>query len=85
MTPEVKAFFDEATFTVSYVVTDPGTKNCAIIDSVYPISGWCSLLRWIPVERLCVRPLLSTMRNHEISALAQRLEVKPDYNCLIAA
>jgi len=32
--PKVKAFFDEATFTVSYVVRDPGSKACAIIDSV---------------------------------------------------
>ncbi|MBP7648556.1 MAG: MBL fold metallo-hydrolase [Phenylobacterium sp.] len=32
--PQVKAFFDEATFTVSYVVRDPDTKACAIIDSV---------------------------------------------------
>jgi glyoxylase-like metal-dependent hydrolase (beta-lactamase superfamily II) len=32
--PQVKAFFDEATFTVSYVVRDPGSKACAIIDSV---------------------------------------------------
>lgn len=34
MTPEVKAFFDEATFTVSYVVKDPSSKSCAIVDSV---------------------------------------------------
>ena len=34
MSPEVKAFFDEATFTVSYVVKDPDSKSCAIIDSV---------------------------------------------------
>jgi glyoxylase-like metal-dependent hydrolase (beta-lactamase superfamily II) len=34
MKPEVKAFFDEATFTVSYVVHQPGAKQCAIIDSV---------------------------------------------------
>jgi glyoxylase-like metal-dependent hydrolase (beta-lactamase superfamily II) len=32
--PEVKAFFDEATFTASYVVSDPETKRAAIIDSV---------------------------------------------------
>ena len=32
--PDVKAFFDEATFTVSYVVSDPSTKKAAIIDSV---------------------------------------------------
>ncbi|MBI1391413.1 MAG: MBL fold metallo-hydrolase [Alphaproteobacteria bacterium] len=32
--PEVKGFFDEETFTISYVVADPATKACAIIDSV---------------------------------------------------
>lgn len=32
--PEIKAFFDEATFTVSYVVWDKDTKDCAVIDSV---------------------------------------------------
>jgi len=32
--PQVKAFFDEATFTVSYVVRDPNSNACAIIDSV---------------------------------------------------
>ena len=32
--PQVEAFFDEDTFTVSYVVIDPATKRCAIIDSV---------------------------------------------------
>ncbi len=34
MKPDVKAFFDEATFTVSFVVTDPETRKCAIVDSV---------------------------------------------------
>ena len=32
--PHVQAFFDEATFTVSYVVSDPETGKAAIIDSV---------------------------------------------------
>ena len=32
--PEVKAFFDNDSNTVSYVVTDPATKKAAIIDSV---------------------------------------------------
>ncbi|MBD3763257.1 MAG: MBL fold metallo-hydrolase [Rhodobacterales bacterium] len=31
---DVKAFFDEATFTVSYVVKDPASAACAIVDSV---------------------------------------------------
>lgn len=33
-TPEVRGFFDEATFTASYVVHDPVAKRAAIIDSV---------------------------------------------------
>lgn len=32
--PEVKGFFHEPTNTVSYVVADPETKQCAIVDSV---------------------------------------------------
>jgi len=33
--PQVKGFFDEATFTASYVVSDPLTRRAAIIDSVW--------------------------------------------------
>ena len=32
--PVVQAFFDEATFTASYVVYDPHTRRAAIVDSV---------------------------------------------------
>lgn len=34
MNPEVKAFFDEATNTVSYLVCEPGGTHCAIVDPV---------------------------------------------------
>jgi glyoxylase-like metal-dependent hydrolase (beta-lactamase superfamily II) len=40
--PDVKAYFDEATFTISYVVSDPETARAAVIDSVLdfdPTSG----------------------------------------------
>ena len=33
-TPEVAAFFDAATSTLTYVVTSPGTRRCTIIDPV---------------------------------------------------
>ena len=33
-TPEVVAFFDKATSSLSYLVRDPGSKSCAIIDPV---------------------------------------------------
>lgn len=32
--PEVSPHFDEASNTITYIVTDPATKHCAIIDSV---------------------------------------------------
>ena len=35
--PDVTAFFDEATNTISYVVKDPGSNHCAIVDSVMDI------------------------------------------------
>ena len=34
MRPEVKTFFDEATFTASHLAIDPETKNAVIIDPV---------------------------------------------------
>jgi glyoxylase-like metal-dependent hydrolase (beta-lactamase superfamily II) len=34
MQPDVKAFFDEATYTVSFVVRDPSSNKVAIVDSV---------------------------------------------------
>lgn len=42
MNPEVRTFFDKATFTATHVVWDPATKRAAIIDSVHdydPKSG----------------------------------------------
>ena len=35
--PEVTAFFDELTNTVSYVVKDPNSTSCAVVDSVMDI------------------------------------------------
>ena len=35
--PEVSAFFDDATNTISYIVKDPTSDSCAIVDSVMDI------------------------------------------------
>jgi glyoxylase-like metal-dependent hydrolase (beta-lactamase superfamily II) len=35
--PQVEAFFDAATNTISYVVKDPGSNACAVVDSVMDI------------------------------------------------
>lgn len=37
VTPEVSAHFDAATNTISYIVKDPASQHCAIIDSVMDI------------------------------------------------
>ena len=37
VTPEIEAFFDDATNTISYIVKDPTSDACAIIDSVMDI------------------------------------------------
>jgi Zn-dependent hydrolases, including glyoxylases len=34
MQPDVRAFFDQATWTMTYVVKDPHSTACAIVDSV---------------------------------------------------
>ena len=34
MTPQIQAFFDEATFTVTYLVSDPATRLAVVIDPV---------------------------------------------------
>ena len=48
MNPEVTAFFDEATYTVSYVVADPDKGKAAIIDSVL---GYDSKSGWTNTEK----------------------------------
>lgn len=35
--PKVQAFFDEATNTITYIVKDPTSNSCAIVDSVMDI------------------------------------------------
>lgn len=68
-TPVVRAFFDEPTFTASYVVHDPGTKVAAIIDSVLDFdqaSGRTSrgsaeaIIDYVRAEGLTVAWLLET-------------------------
>jgi glyoxylase-like metal-dependent hydrolase (beta-lactamase superfamily II) len=34
MNPDVRAFFDPATWTLTYIVKDPNSSSCAIVDSV---------------------------------------------------
>ena len=69
MNAHVEAFFDPATFTYSYVVSDPETRQCAVIDSVLdydPASGRTShasaqrLVDYVRNQDLRVQWLLET-------------------------
>ena len=69
MQAQIEAFFDPATYTYSYVVTDPSTQRCAIIDSVLdydPASGRTSyanadrLIQYVRTHQLQVDWLLET-------------------------
>jgi len=69
MNAHIEPFFDPATFTYSYVVSDPQTRQCAVIDSVLdydPASGRTShataqrLVDYIREQDLKVQWLLET-------------------------
>jgi glyoxylase-like metal-dependent hydrolase (beta-lactamase superfamily II) len=50
--PEVTAFFDEATNTISYVARDPASKACAVIDSVMDIDYAAGRLTYDHADRI---------------------------------
>jgi len=69
MNANIEPFFDPATFTYSYVVSDPQTRQCAVIDSVLdydPASGRTShataqrLVDYVCEQDLKVQWLLET-------------------------
>ena len=82
---QVKAFFDEATFTASYVVHDPVTRQAAIIDSVCDFdqpSGRTSfasadaIVAHVKAEELTVDWLLETHAHADHLSAAPYLQEK---------
>ena len=83
--PEVAAFFDEATFTVSYVVHDPATKDAAIVDSVLdydPAAGRTSfrsadqIIAYVTSHNLKVTLLIETHAHADHLSAAPYLQEK---------
>lgn len=50
--PDVTGFFDAATNTVSYVVRDPASASCAIIDSVMDIDYAAGRIAYASADRI---------------------------------
>ncbi|UFM64480.1 MBL fold metallo-hydrolase [Paracoccus sp. MA] len=53
--PQVEAFFDEATNTFSYIVRDPGSDACAIVDSVLDLDYAAGRLSYDSADRIIAR------------------------------
>ena len=83
--PQVSAFFDEPTFTVTYVVSDPLTKQAAIIDSVWDFdhaSGRTSftsanaIIAYVETQGLTVAWILETHAHADHLSAAPYLQKK---------
>jgi len=83
--PVVKAFFDEPTFTASYVVHDPDTRSAAIVDSVLdfdPASGRTStasadaIVDYVTGQALAVAWILETHAHADHLSAAPYLQEK---------
>ena len=83
--PDVAGFFDPRTFSIQYIVSDPATKQCAIIDPVLDFdekSGatatFCAdaLLKYIEEEGLTVAWILDTHPHADHFSAAQYLKEK---------
>jgi glyoxylase-like metal-dependent hydrolase (beta-lactamase superfamily II) len=92
--PQVKAFFDEPTFTASYVVHDPTTKAAAIVDSVLDFdqpSGRTSfesadaMIAYIQAEGLKLEWLLETHVHADHLSAAPYLQGKLGGKVVIGA
>jgi glyoxylase-like metal-dependent hydrolase (beta-lactamase superfamily II) len=67
--PEVAVFYDGASFSLQYIVTDPATRHCAIIDPVLDFDAKCGstgtasadrMLAYIAAEGLTLDWILDT-------------------------
>lgn len=83
--PVIKAFFDQPTYTVTYVVHDMETKCAAIIDSVFdfdPASGRTSfesadeVIAYVTANDLTVEWLLETHAHADHLSAAPHLQEK---------
>jgi len=83
--PSVKGFFDKRTFSIQYVVADPGTRRCAIIDPVLDFdekSGATSMtsadeiLAYVKAQDMTVEWILDTHPHADHFSAARYLKEK---------
>lgn len=83
--PDVAGFFDPNTFSVQYVISDPATRQCAIIDPVYDFDEKAGatathhadeLLEYVARHKLEVAWILDTHPHADHFSAAQYLHAK---------
>src|SRR5271169_6311746 len=83
--PVVKGFFDKRTFSIQYVVSDPVTKRCAVVDPVLDFdekSGVTAtrsadeILAYIAADGLSVEWILDTHPHADHLSAARYLKGK---------
>jgi glyoxylase-like metal-dependent hydrolase (beta-lactamase superfamily II) len=94
MSPRVQAFFDPATFTVSYLVSDPASREAAIVDPVLDFdvkSGRAAtrsadeILAAAAAGGLHVRWILETHAHADHLSAAQHLKARTGAKVVIGA
>lgn len=78
--PNVKGFFDPATYTITYIVSDPGSNEAAVIDSVLdydPASGRTSTASADTIIAYIISKNLKVMWHIETHAHADHLSAAP--------
>ena len=92
--PQVKGFYDEPTGSIQYVVSDPATRHCAIVDPVHDFdenSGATStrradqLLAFIGREGLQLQWILDTHPHADHFSAAQYLKARTGARTAIGA
>ncbi|EJN02096.1 MBL fold metallo-hydrolase [Phyllobacterium sp. YR531] len=92
--PNVEAFYDERTFSVQYVVSDPDTKACAIIDPVLDFeekSGATAtfnadrILNYVELAKLKVEWILDTHPHADHFSATQYLHSRTGAPCAIGS
>lgn len=92
--PRVKGFFDPRTWSVQYVVSDPATRRCAIVDPVFDFdekSGSTgtanadAILRYVAEQGLTVEWILDTHPHADHFSAANYLKQKTGAKTAIGA
>lgn len=85
MKPQVKAFFDKATWTMTYVVQDPATKDAIIIDPIWDYDPAASkmsqksaeeVLNYVQANNLKIHYILETHAHADHVSGSQILKSK---------